>query len=72
MYPFLGLLPAPLVPLFFGGSYVIIIIFYFAGKGLAYLRWGGKFCPTTEFYHNVVFTWAERITATIKGEVKED
>ena len=44
MYPFLGHLPAPLVPLFFAGSYVVVIIIYFAGKGLAYLRWGGEFC----------------------------
>ena len=71
MYPFLGYLPAPLVPLFFASGFVVIIIFYLAGKGLAYLRWGGKFCHTGGIFLSTLF-WIERITATIKGEVKED
>ena len=40
-YPFLRSFPPPLVPLFFAASFVVVIVFYYIGKMLAYLRWGG-------------------------------
>ena len=41
-YPFIKLIPLPVLPVFFTANYVISVLFYLVGKFTSYLRWKGK------------------------------